>query len=113
MTKDYKKYICLNEKCGYEWQGDQKRPRCTKCGLYQIQTIEPKHKKKVENEQIEEFEEVKEDEPIFEDLVLNNDMETQEVTYFTCEDCGFDKIEKGDLYCQGCGEALDIDWSKI
>ncbi len=114
MVRDYKKYICLNEACNYEWIGYQKRPRCPKCHKYIIQVLEPKNKKQEENEVIEFKEENKETEISFEALNLSVEDETKEETIkYRCGDCGAQEIEFGDLYCPNCGERLDVNWEEL
>lgn len=132
----YKKFQCV--KCGTEWFGYAEKPRCRKCGSKMInifpaiideeklkdlgaKIIKEKFEEKKQNAKMENNNKAEIKEDLAElnegllyggsDLETENSQEDEEVT-FKCSSCGADWIKKGDLYCEKCGSALDVDWSQ-
>jgi len=110
----YKKFVCI--KCGNIWYGFAKKPRCKTCGSRKINIfpayIEDRDLKqlgaKIENEEI--IEEVDQDLSQDLDFIISDDKTEDEEIRFKCGNCGKENIRYGDLFCQDCGQAIDVEW---
>lgn len=123
--KDYKNFGCFG--CGYKWQGWATNPKCPKCGKKKIKEElmalpEYSAEKKPSQKIINDIEKITESTIEIEDenlisipieiekdseaskIEVENTQDEEEVKY-TCAYCD-SEVQKGDLYCDNCGESL-------